>query len=162
MGSLLLFAIALILMTGCLVLVFMPAFPSLPVMFTIALAFALGDKAHHLSFTQVMILLVITGTSLLVDYLAGILKVKYGGLGFKPLLYGLCGLIVGLMLMPPFGAILGLMTGLLLAEILAIKEHNQNVKLSFSTLINVVVGMMIQLSLAFVFIVLFSGFVLTS
>ena len=149
-------------MTGCLVLVFMPAFPSLPVMFTVAVAFALGDKAHHLSFTQVMVLLVITGASLLVDYLAGILKIKYGGLGFKPLIYGLFGLVAGLVLMPPFGAILGLMTGLLLTELLAIKEHNQKVKISFSTLINVVVGMMIQLALAFIFIVLFSGFVLAA
>lgn len=134
--------------------VFLP-FPALPYMFTIALIFGFVDKFQHLSVTQLIILGVIALVSFINDYLTGLLGAKYGGAAKKSLIFGVIGMLIGVIVAPPFGGFPGLFAGILIAELVSFKDHLKALKAATGGLIGSVVGTIVTLILALVFLVLF-------
>lgn len=135
--------------------VLLPVLPDLPYMFVIAFIFALVDHFNHLTILNIVILLGVTLVSLLVDYFSGILGAKYGGAGKQSMIFGLIGLILGLILFPPWGGFIGLFIGILMAELYYFKDHLRALKAATGGLIGTVIGMAFNLLLAVSFLVLF-------
>ena len=158
MGEFALILITFILLFGGMFLTLVPALPALPFMFLTVFAYAVVTKFTTLSLMHILILAGVVALSLLVDGLAGILRYKYGGVGRKPLIYGLIGMAIGIILMPPFGSLLGLFTGIMLSEILAYNEHHKMIRNATGAVLGVVFNIMTNFGLAFVFIGLFASF----
>lgn len=130
-------------------------FPALPYMFVVALIFGFVDRWQHLSVRELIILGVIMIVSFINDYVSGVLGAKYGGASKKSLLYGVVGMILGLIVASPFGGIPGLFIGILVAEIVMFKDHKKALKAATGSLIGTIAGMLISLFLALLFLVLF-------
>lgn len=158
MGEFALILITFILLFGGMFLTLVPALPSLPFMFLTVFAYAVVTKFTTLTFTHILVLAGVMALSLIVDGLAGIFGYKYGGVGRKPLIYGLIGMAIGTLFMPPFGSLLGLFLGIMLSEILAYKEHHTMIRNATGAVIGVVFNIMTNFGLAFVFIGLFASF----
>ncbi len=152
--------ISAVMLVPAIFLVFIPTFPALWYMFFVASAFALFDGFQNLSWTGLGILGAIVLLSMIIDTLAGIVGAKYGGASKKSLIYGFVGIIVGTVLFFPFGGLLGLFGGVLLAEFIAHKNQDIALKAATGSLIGTVVGMMLNCLLAITFLVLFLIFVI--
>lgn len=157
--GLLLIVFFLLLLPG-IVGVILPVLPGLAYMFVIALVFGSIDTFNHLRGWELGILGGVAGLSLVVDYSAGVLGAKWGGASKQALGYGFIGLIAGLILFPPFGGIVGLFGGILLAEMRQHKDKKRAVKAASGGVIGSVAGMAINLVLALIFIVCFTVFAL--
>lgn len=141
--------------------VFLPLLPGIPFMFVIALIYALIDRFQHLEGNELMILGGIAVLSLIVDYCSGIIGAKYGGASKKAILYGIIGLIVGVILLPPFGGILGLFLGVLIAEIIQHRQGKRAIKAATGSVLGSILGIAANLVLGLLFIILFVLFSLS-
>ncbi len=141
--------------------VLLPILPGLPYMFGITVVFGFIDQFSHLTGRELLILGILTLISVGVDYGSGVLGAKLGGASQKAMGWGLLGMLVGMILLPPFGGILGLFVGVMAAEIK--NSHNQHraIKAATGTLIGTFAGMTINVILALIFILLFVIFALT-
>jgi len=136
-------------------LVFIPMMPSLSYMFVLALFFGFLDKFAHLTMTSILILGAIFFLSIVVDYLAGILGAKFSGASKKGMLYGFIGVIVGGIIFFPFGGLIGLFVGVLLAELLGARSNRQALKAATGSVIGSLSGIFINALLALTFLILF-------
>jgi uncharacterized protein len=155
--------ISSLLLLPAIFLVFIPAFPALWYMFFVASAFALFDGFVHISFAGLAILAGIVLLSMIVDTLSGIVGAKYGGASKKSLIYGFVGIIIGTVLFFPFfpfGGLLGLFGGVLIAEFVAHRNQNMALKAATGSLIGTFVGMVINCLLAITFVITFLIFVI--
>ena len=143
-----------------LVGVLLPLVPGIPYMFVVALVYALADRLSHISGLELLILGLIAAASLAVDYLAGILGARAGGASKKALLFGMIGLILGMIILPPFGGILGLFLGVLGAELLGGKTALKAFKAGQGSVIGALTGIGINLVLALLSLALFVVFAL--
>ncbi len=140
--------------------VLLPLVPGIPYMFVVALVYALADRLSHISGLELLTLGLIAIASLAVDYLAGILGARAGGASKKALLFGMIGLILGMIILPPFGGILGLFLGVLAAELLGGKTALMAFKAGQGSVIGALTGIGINLLLALLFLILFVVFAL--
>lgn len=158
MGEFALLLITFLLLVGSMFMTLIPALPALPFMFLTVFGYSVVTKFTTISFGNLAVLFVIMLVSVLVDFLSGIVGAKYGGAGKKSLLYGFIGMIIGTLLMPPFGSLLGLFAGVVLSEILAYKDHHKAIRAATGAVLGVVFGIMVNFALAFVFIGMFASF----
>lgn len=94
----------------------LPILPGLVYMIFIALLYAALFSFKILTLGELSILGGLTILSIIVDFLSGIIGGKIGGTSKKGLLWGLVGLVLGLLAFPPFGAFVGLFLGVFLGE----------------------------------------------
>lgn len=154
----LLVTIFLILLLPGFAGVFLPL-PGLPYMFGITLIFGFIDQWQHLSYIELLILGTIMLISFLAEYLTGLIGAKYGGAAKISIVFGLVGMIIGLIIFPLFGGIAGLFFGILISEFLHFKDHMKALKAASGGVIGTITGMLISLFLAIIYVVLFIIFV---
>lgn len=159
MTYIILFIITLVLLLAGLASTFLIVFPSVSLMFIIVFIYGLIDHFKHLTTAQILILAGIALLAELIDYVSGFYGAKIGGARFKSLLIGMAGLIVGLIIYPPFGGIFGLFLGIVLGEILFSKDLFRAFKAGFGSLVGSLVGAIIKITLAIIFFVLYLVFV---
>jgi len=135
--------------------VFLPVIPSIPYMLVIAIIFGYTDKFEHLTLSNLIILIVITIISIIVDYLSGLLGAKFGGATLKSLAFGFLGMTVGVFINPLIGGIIGLFLGILVGETLVYKDHEKALKAATGGLLGVLVGMITNFILAVLFLIFF-------
>jgi len=140
--------------------VFLLVFPSLPLMFIIALIFGFIDKFQHLTTLNIIILAALAVASIVIDYLSGLIGAKIGGASREAIILGIVGLIIGLIIFPPFGSAIGLFLGILASEILHFKDIKKALKSATGGLLGSLAGTAIQLILSILFLVLFITFAL--
>ncbi len=138
----------------------MPVLPSTPYMFIVALIYGFVVGFSALTGTELAILAALALVSLLIDYLSGVLGAKYGGAAARSLGVGMLGLIMGLILFPPLGGIIGLFIGIFIAEYYRHNNQERAVRAATSGLIGSLVGIGINLLIAVAFFALFLYFVL--
>lgn len=124
-------------------------------MFLVAFIFALVDKFQHLSVYDLLALALLVIISILTDFFSGVIGAKYGGASRQSIIAGLCGMIVGLILLPPFGGLLGIFFGVLIWEIVKRKDRNKAIKAATASVIGSLAGMVVSLILSVLFIVFF-------
>ena len=129
--------------------------PGLLYMLLVALIFGFIDGFQNILLWELGVLAGIAVLSTINDYLSGILGAKYGGAGKKSVLYGFIGMLIGILLFPPFGGLAGIFVGILLAEIFRHGNQGKAVRAATSSLNGSAIGMAITLLLSIVFIFLF-------
>jgi len=139
---------------------FVPMLPAIFYMFVMAVIFSLINGFTIITPWQLAILGGVFLLGFLNDMLSGILGAKWSGASKKSMLYGFVGLIVGTLTLPPFGGIVGLFAGVLIAELMLGKTHQKAMKAATGSLIGAITGMVINLILASAFFVLFLIFVI--
>jgi len=132
--------------------------PGLLYMFIISLIFGFVDKFAHLQPWELGILAGIALISIINDYLTGMLGAKYGGAAQKSMLFGIAGMIVGLILFPPFGGLVGVFVGILITELIRGTKQEKALRAATGGLIGSIVGMVVTLVLAIIFLFLFAIF----
>jgi hypothetical protein len=138
--------------------VFLPL-PSLSYMFGITLIFGFIDQWQHLNYIELIILGIVMLISFAAEYMTGLIGAKYGGAAKISIVFGLLGMLIGLIVFPPFGGIAGLFLGILVSEFLQFKNHIKALKAASGGLIGTLAGMLISLILAILYVVLFIIFV---
>jgi hypothetical protein len=138
--------------------VFLPL-PSLPYMFGITLIFGFIDQWQHLNYVELTILSFVMLVSFAAEYLTGLIGAKYGGATKISIVFGLVGMLIGLIVFPPFGGVAGLFLGILVSEFVTFRDHIKALKAASGGLIGTLVGMLVSLILAILYIVLFIVFV---
>lgn len=154
MNSVLLVIIFFILMLPGIAGAFLPI-PGLLYMFIMSLIFGFVDKFAHLETWELGVLAGIALISILNDYLTGMLGAKYGGAAQKSMLLGIIGMIIGALVFPPFGGLIGVFVGILIAELLLNKGTDRALRAATGGLVGSIVGMIATLVLAVVFLFLF-------
>jgi len=148
-----------ILLAPLVFLTLIPVFPAIPMMFGLGLIYGFVDKFKHLDLNNYLMLGGILAVSILIDYFAGILGAKYGGAAKESLIFGLLGVVLGTFLLPPFGGVLGLFLGILIAEIIRFKDHYKAIKAASYSVVGTITGVIFNFFLAIAFFVLFLIFV---
>lgn len=154
----LLLTISILLMLPGLGLVFIPMVPAIAYMFVVALCFSLVDGLAHISTFNLWILGSIVVVSILVDQLSGILGAKYGGASRKALLFGFLGAVIGAFAIPFFGVLIGLFSGVLLAELFLNRTRDDAVRAATGALIGSATGIAVNFCIAIIFLTLFIVF----
>lgn len=157
MNNTLLVIIFFVLMIPGIAGAFLPL-PGLLYMFIISLIFGFVDKFAHIQLWELGVLAGIALISMINDYMSGLLGAKYGGAAQKSMLYGIIGMIIGLIIFPPFGGLVGVFIGILLAEIIRGNSQEKAVRAATGGLVGSIVGMVITLILAIIFLFLFTIF----
>ncbi len=155
MSSLLLMSVFTLLLLPGVVGVIVPILPGLAYMLVMAVLFGFIDKFAHLHGWELAVLGGIALLSLIIDYASGMLGARWGGASKQAMLFGFLGLLVGLALFPPFGSMIGLFLGVLIAEIRNHKDERQAVRAATGSLLGSISGMVINVILAVIFIGLF-------
>ncbi len=155
----LLIVTALFMMLG-IPAVLVPFLPAISYMFLIALLFGFADHFARLTWENIAVLGGILIVSFFVDYFSGILGARYGGADRRSILFGFFGLVLGLFMLPPFGAIIGLFLGIFFGEIASRKGSQAALKAATSGLIGSAAGAIINCVLAITMFALFLYFVL--
>ncbi|QQG50304.1 MAG: DUF456 domain-containing protein [Candidatus Berkelbacteria bacterium] len=145
---------SVVLMLPAVVGIFIPVVPGIPLMFLVALVFGFINKFAALTASELVILLTIALVSIAVDYLAGVLGAKYSGASARALVIGFICMILGVLILPPFGGLIGLFIGVLVAE-LGNRTHREAIRAATGSLIGALTGILINFLLALLFITLF-------
>jgi uncharacterized protein YqgC (DUF456 family) len=140
--------------------VFVPVFPALFYMLTVATIYGFVDHFERVTPNNLWVLAGIFALAFVVDSLSGVLGAKYGGASKKAMLWGFAGLVIGAVLLPPFGAIPGLFVGVLAAEIAGKKGGKDALKAAAGSVLGAVAGMAVNAMLAIAFFALFMAFAL--
>lgn len=135
-------------------------FPAHLFLLIISLVFGLIDHFEHLRVWEWGILCGVAVVMIIVDYASGLLGAKIAGASKKSVLWGIVGLVIGLIIFPPFGSLIGLFLGILLYELINFKEYRRAIKSATGSLLGVLLGTFLNLALALVFLVLFIVFAL--
>lgn len=151
---------AILLMLPGIAGVVVPALPGVPFMFVVALGYAVIDEFQRLTGNELAILGGLAVASLVVDYLAGTLGARFSGASVKSLAMGILGLVIGLIILPPLGGILGLFVGIFAAEFIRHKDQYRALKAATGGLIGSLAGIAINLLLAISFLIVFLVFTL--
>jgi len=161
MNNTLLVIIFTILMLPSLVGIIIPVLPGIPLMFGVALVYGIFNDFSSLKLYELVILLALAIISLAIDYFSGAIGAKYGGASPRSTLYAIIGLIIGLLLFPPFGGMIGLFAAILLSEYFFQKKTKaKSIKAATSGLLGSLLGIVLNLIIGLIFIALFLIFAL--
>ncbi|MGA2667063.1 MAG: DUF456 domain-containing protein [Patescibacteria group bacterium] len=135
-------------------------FPAHLYLLAITLVFGFIDHFQHLKFWEWGILAGVVVIMTLVDWLAGLLGAQFSGASKKSLWWGLIGMIIGLLVFPPFGSLIGLFLGVLIVELIYYKEYRRAFRAAAGSLLGKISGTILNLILAILFLILFIFFAL--
>lgn len=138
--------------------VLVPVLPGIPFMFLIAVIFGFVTKFADLKTIELIILALIAGLSLTIDYTTGLFGARYGGATKQSIILGFIGLILGTIIFPPLGGIIGLFLAILFSELYIKKDKTKAFKAASGGLIGSLAGIILNLILALLFITLFIWF----
>ncbi|MDO8620001.1 MAG: DUF456 domain-containing protein [bacterium] len=122
--------------------------------------FGFVDGFTHLSLQNLAVLAGLFLLSILVDSGSGLLGAKLGGAGWKSLLFGMLGGLLGFLIMPPVGIFAGLFIGILIGELLRNRSQDQALRAASGALLGAVAGVLINGILAIIFVASFILFAL--
>ncbi len=159
MSELIWLIVAVVLMIPGFVGLFIPIFPGIPFMFLVALTFAAVTGFDRLVGNELSILAIIALASIAVDYLSGVLGAKFSGASGRALGAGFLGMLVGLVILPPFGGLIGLFVGVLAVELRS-RTEKEALRAATGSLLGALSGILVNCLLAILFIVLFIVFAL--
>ena len=132
-------------------LTLLPSVPGIVFMFITVLVYGLIDGFHTFEPWHLAIFGGITALSMAVDYFSGLIGAKLGGASRHAIIFGLIGLVIGLILFPPFGAFAGLFVGVFISELVQFKDHLRALKAASFSLAGAAAGMVINICLAIIF-----------
>lgn len=157
MSHIIILSIATLLMLPAIPLTLTP-FPSQLFMLLIAVGFGFIDSFTHLTGTEVAILSGLFVLSVIIDQVSGLLGARYGGASVKSIGAGFLGMIIGTIVLPPFGGFIGMFVAVTLTEYANHKNHSRALKAAAGSFLGLLAGKIINTLLALVFAILFFVF----
>ncbi len=145
---------AILIFVGVL-LSLIPTLPAVPAIFLMTLLYGFITKFDELKPWHIVVFAGIAILSVLIDYFSGLIGAKLGGASKKSLLFGVIGLVIGLIIFPPFGAFLGLFVGVFIAELVQFKDHIKALRAASFSLAATVAGAVTNIFLAIGLLVAF-------
>jgi uncharacterized protein len=135
-------------------------FPAHLFLLVITLVFGLIDHFQHLKPWEWGILTGLVVMMVAADWSSGLWGAKVSGASKKSIIWGIVGMIVGLIVFPPFGSLIGLFLGILIAELAHFSEYKAALKAASGSVLGTLAGTLINLVLSIVFLILFIVFAL--
>lgn len=146
--------IAIILLFG-IFLTAVPAIPGMGMMFFSVLIYAIIENFETFSPWWFLFFGGLMVGGILSDYIFGLLGAKLGGANKKSLIFGLVGLVIGLLIFPPFGLFLGLFLGIFIGEIVQYQHYKDALKAASYGFFGTLTGIAVNVLLAIIFFVSF-------
>ncbi len=141
---------------------FIPFIPALSYMLVVSLVYGAIDGFVSITAYEFLVLAGIAILSVVVDWGAGALGARYGGARMKSIGWGILGSILGVIIFPPFGGILGLFLAVLISEMRYRPDNQKDGALvaAGGALLGSTLGMAVNAILATVFFACFIFFLL--
>ncbi len=152
--------LTLLIIFGILILigafsVFLFVFPAHLYLFIIILIYAYINGFSQLKAWEFAVLTIFVVIMIFIDYFSGLIGAKFSGASKKSIWLGTIGLVMGLIIFPPFGALIGLFLGILISEILSYKKIREAIKIASGSLLGNLAGILINFFLSLVILTLF-------
>lgn len=131
-----------------LLLTCIPTLPGVPVMFGTVFIYAILNNFESIQAWHLAVFGALALLSIGIDYFSGLIGAKLGGANKKSILFGIIGLFVGLLFFPPFGAFIGLFTGVFVAELIQFHDHTKALKAASYSLATTAAGALTNIAIA--------------
>ena len=133
-----------------------PVIPDLVIIWLGVLIYAIGTRFSEISPTTVIFLALLSTTTYLIDYLATALGAKRYGASKKGIVGGIIGGIIGIVVLPPFGFVIGAVAGIILAEIYLVgRTQAEAIRASKGAFLGFTLGVLVKVVIAGVIISIF-------
>lgn len=146
--QLLWFLLALLLVLTGVVGLVLPALPGAPLLFGGLLLAAWAEDFEYVGFPSLLLIAVLCGLTLAVDFLAGVLGAKRVGASPMALFGAAIGIFAGF-LIGPLGFFLGPFVGAVLGELAARRTLGEAGRVGLGVTLGLVLGAAVKLALAF-------------
>jgi uncharacterized protein YqgC (DUF456 family) len=148
-------SICAVLFLPIVFLTLIPVMPAIPLLFILTMLFGVATKFTTLPWWAIMIFTIIFVLSILIDYGAGILGARFGRASRRSMIWGFVGIILGTLLLPPFGGIAGLFLGVLISELTQRRLKEEAFRSASFALVGAVIGIVLNFLLALTYYILF-------
>ena len=148
--EILVIVLAFVLIGFGLIGVFLPLLPGVPLAWLGIFIYAITTNFETLSLRTVLIFLVLTILTFLIDFLAPIIGAKKYQATKSGIAGAALGFVVGVVFMGPAGVLLGPLAGAFLGEYLSDKDSKRAIKAAIGIMIGFLVGSVIKAALIFI------------
>ena len=132
-----------------------PVIPGTVLIFLGALIYAVAEGFQIIGWPTLVVLGVLTAVATTADIWASSVGAKIGGASAWSVLLGLIGGLVGLVLFSLPGAVIGAVSGVLLTEILRVRDWRKALRAGGGWLVGWLLSAVVQLGSALVMVVIF-------
>ena len=133
-----------------------PIIPDLPIIWLGVFIYGLGTRFTDITLEMVLWLGALSATTYLIDYVATAVGAKRYGASRQGMAGGLIGGILGLIVFPPFGLVVGAVAGTMFAELyLAGRTTDAAIRASKGAVLGLVFGLLAKVAIAGVIIGIF-------
>ena len=146
--------IAILLAFGILMTA-IPTVPGVGYMFVVTLIYGFIDRFETMDPRWLLLFGGLVVLGIVTDYLSGLLGAKFGGANKKVMLIGLIGMLLGLILFPPFGLFIGLFLGVLIGALVQFQDHRKAFKAASYSFAGIVAGIIFNVLIAIGFFIAF-------
>lgn len=151
----LLLVISFLVMCAGLLGCFIPFLPGPPLVFIGTLIYAAFTRFTLLGGRILAVLALLAALGFALDYLATAIGAKKLGASKSGVLGCLLGLVVGTILLPPYGAIIGAFLGAFLGELVAKGRVKRALKAGVGSLLGILGGSLAKLAISVAMILIF-------
>jgi uncharacterized protein YqgC (DUF456 family) len=127
-----------------------PVVPGVPLVFGGILVYAVLTGFREIGLLLLAIFLILTVFAVAVDWLATAIGARRFGASGWGIVGALVGLVIGLILLPPFGAIIGPVAGAILFELARGRTTRESVRSGAGALVGYLVSVVFELGVAVV------------
>lgn len=139
-GEIILFTVSLIIMFTGLIGVLIPILPDVPLIFAGTFLYAIFTHFETISWNIIIIFILLTGFTFLLDWLATLYGVKKMGASRFGMIGAILGMIIGLFSGSLIGIIIGSFLGAFIFELLAGKTERQAFKAGSGVFVGILLG----------------------
>jgi len=155
--KIILFIFTLLIMFGGLLGTFLPVIPGVPIILLAAFVYAVIDGFHTISLATIAVFAILTGISLLLDYISMIFGIKKMGGSYFGVVGAFLGMIVGLLFWATFvGLIVGPLLGAIAFEMLIGRESKTAIRSGLGSFIGFLLGGVLKFAIGAAIIGIFA------
>jgi uncharacterized protein YqgC (DUF456 family) len=151
----LVFWLAIIIMALGVLGTFLPVLPGAPLIFLAALGYGIYEGFRQVTSITLVILLVLMGLTLLIDYLAGVVGAKKYGATRWGTWGAFIGGVLGVIIFSIIGLILGPLAGAVAGELLAGRKPSEALRVGLGTMLGLAGGAVLKFVIALSMFILF-------
>jgi uncharacterized protein len=136
----------------------LPFIPGVPIAWLGLFVFAIGTGFKRISLGTAMVFFVIMLLTFAIDFFAPMLGARKNKASKWGIIGASIGTVLGVITLGLWGIVLGPFLGAMLGELISGKEHGQALKAAFGTLIGVILGNLLKVTVVLIML----GFLISS
>lgn len=142
--------VTLIVMLVGIIGTILPLVPGIPLIFTAMIAYGWYEGFALISAEYLVIMGILAIIAVIADHLAPLIGVKYFGASRYAMIGAVIGFLIGIILFPPFGMIIGALAGAVIGEYYEIEDWPLALKAGLGSVAGFVSGILFQIAIALV------------